>query len=98
MNIFQQDIIQECASASIDPLQDSDNRATYDSLTVASHRKALLKETGFQWKYGLQARCGHERVTQTVPDGMHTLADVIKNLLTVMCGIPPKARLYEKHG
>ncbi len=74
------------APSQIDPADENMHREHYDMLNVKSHKVQYLKATGFQGAYALQGVPGHERVTQTVTDGMHTPADVLKNIVTLITG------------
>ncbi len=70
----------------IDPNDENMHRERYDMLNVKTHKAQYLKATGFQGAYALQGVPGHERVTQTVTDGMHTPSDVVKNIVTIVTG------------
>ena len=76
-------------------------RKQYDALNAdpqtAKERDELFKKTGFKGSYSLQQVPGHERVCQSAVDGMHTLADFVKSLTTVISGqMSQKAKRHEE--
>ena len=71
-------------------------RKQYDSLPNANQKRKHQKQTGFSGEYVFQNLPGHERITQSNPDGMHCLADSIKTVFNTVIGkLCPKGKLYE---
>jgi len=61
----------------------------YHVLATCMHRaqaKAIAKSTGCKGSYSLMNLPGHDRVSQTVPDAMHTVKDCIEKLVYLIIG------------
>jgi len=48
--------------------------------------KVLAKSTGCKGSYSLMNLPGHDRVSQTVPDAMHTVKDCVEKLVYLVIG------------
>ena len=51
-----------------------------------SHAKLIAKATGCKASYALMKLPHHDRVTQTVPDAMHTIKDCIEKIVYLITG------------
>ncbi|XP_076084502.1 uncharacterized protein LOC143055256 [Mytilus galloprovincialis] len=73
-------------------------RKEYDKKKNNNQKCKLQKETGFKGIHPLHRLPYFDRVHQMQPDGMHTLADVISNILDLITGKSdgPKVRQCEK--
>lgn len=73
-------------------------REEYDRKKNNNQRTILQKETGLKGLHPLHQLPYFDRVNQMQPDGMHTLADIISNVLDLISGKSdgPKVRLCEQ--
>ena len=73
-------------------------RQEYDNKPNNNQKSKLQKETGLKGMHPLHRLPYFDRVTQMQPDGMHTIADVISNILDLITGKSdgPKVRQCEK--
>ena len=69
-----------------DPESELELRKKYDKLPNQNQKKKHLKETGHAGEYAFLRAPGHDRTSQTVPDGMHTLADAIQSMFDIILG------------
>ena len=51
-----------------------------------SHAKLIAKATGCKASYALMKLPHHDRVSQTVPDAMHTVKDCIEKIVYLITG------------
>ncbi|XP_052097487.1 uncharacterized protein LOC127732488 [Mytilus californianus] len=61
-------------------------RSRYDGLPNQNQKSILQKQTGLKGTYSFMRLPYHNRKEQMQPDGMHTIADVIGNVLGMVTG------------
>ena len=61
-------------------------RERYDQLPNKNQKLAHQKETGLKGQYSFMRLPYHYRRDQMQPDGMHTIADIIGNVLSMISG------------
>ena len=74
-------------------------RAAFDQKPNNAQKAKLQKQTGFKGIHPLHSLPYFDRSSQMQTDGMHTIADVIGNILDLVCGKTdgPKVRHCEKN-
>ena len=83
-------------SEPMDPDIEKEHRKKYESLPNQNQKKKQLKATGVAGEYAFQDAPGHDRTSQVVPDGMHTIADSVDAVFNVVNGnIKESFKKYE---